>query len=207
MIGMTLAEVFLLLLIVGWYGSRLESEQPDGGPPALATVLKTEFDDAERLRKEAESNLAQKNREYEQLSRILDWIAKTSGLAKPIRNLDEARAAIDNIKVAAKRGRPPCGADNVLLNVSADSGVTVATVRQDQIFRGHRYSAGQRLVGKDLESFFSDVEAFYQGRRVPLGGGDCVYDFALVWRTDADYRAARELFERHLYPAGIRSIK
>ena len=52
-IGMTLAEVFLLLLIVGWYGSRLESEAVGGKPGTPAEVLEKQLRESdEALRRE-----------------------------------------------------------------------------------------------------------------------------------------------------------
>ena len=69
-IGMTLAEVFLLLLIVGWYGSRLESEEKGSGADVLATVPKADFDTSELRRQQAEDSLAQMTSKYNQLDQI-----------------------------------------------------------------------------------------------------------------------------------------
>jgi hypothetical protein len=203
---MTLAEVFLLLLIVGWYGSRLESEERGTPADPVATVSKSEFDESERRRAEAEAKLTSMSRKYEELERILDWIAKTAGLAKPIRSVEEAKEAIDKVKFEAKRGRPACATDNVLVNVDADAGRLTATVRQEFSADGHTYVPGQHVEGAQIQSLLDDVGAFYRLRRTK-GQSDCVYDFALSWRTDADYRSARELFEHYFYPAAIKAMK
>jgi len=204
-VGMTLAEVFLLLLIVGWYGSKLESTSPEPGAPAV--VPREKYDEAERLRLQAEKALAEKTRQYEQLDRILDWIAKTAGLPTPIRDLDTAKTAIENIRADARRGRPACESDNVLLDVLADSGKVSATMRRGFSTDMHVYSQGQRLDSAgQIDSILREVDQFYQGRAVN-GQSNCVFDFALVWRTDSDYRAAREKFEHHFYPERIRQLK
>ena len=205
-IGMTLAEVFLLLLIVGWYGSRLESEEKGSGADVLATVPKADFDTSELRRQQAEDSLAQMTSKYNQLDQILDWIAKTAGLAKPIRNLEDAKDALNKNSADARRGRPRCRTDNVLVDVQADSGPGLVTIRQELRSGGRVYSRGGqlRLTG-EIAEFLDEVDAFYQTRRNEQR--DCVFDFTLTWRTDSDYRRARELFEQHFYPARIRQLK
>ena len=209
-IGMTLAEVFLLLLIVGWYGSRLESEEKGGSGGTPATVPKADFDAISHERDTLKHELADQRGKYEQLTIILDWIAKTAGMAKPIRTLDEAKQAIKNIQFEAKRGRPACEAtNNVLVDVTADSGRVVVTVRQDFPPRTHQKIAasGRRLSSDvDVAGFLAEVDSFYRARR-SQSNSNCVFDYTLAWRTDADYRSARELFERHFYPARLRQLQ
>jgi hypothetical protein len=206
-IGMTLAEVFLLLLVVGWYGARLESEatkKPGDARPALVSTK--EFERAERLRLEAEGKLARKTRDYEQLERILSWIAQTAGLPKTIQSLDDAKKAVEVIRVNAKRGKAACDLENVLVDVNAQSGVLTATTRRALTFGSHNHVRGEQLDQDRIDSFLRDVDAFYALEKSE-SGKDCVFDFTLTWRTDADYRKARELFEQHFYPAGIRQLK
>jgi plasmid stabilization system protein ParE len=201
-IGMTLAEVFLLLLIVGWYGSRLESEERGGSSGLPATVPRSELEDAQRRLTEAESRLADAKRKYEQLERILDWIAKTAGLPRPIHSVKDAQEAVDRIRDEAKRGRPACRIDNnILVDVEADAGRVVATVHQEFSHRGTSYTAGQLLrTDAEIHRFLNDVNAYYEARKID-SQSNCVFDFALMWRTDRDYRTSRELFERYFYPS------
>src|SRR4051812_32189201 len=149
---MTLAEVFLLLLIVGWYGSRLESEErgiDSGG--TVATVPKQKFDEAERLRREAEATANAAAQKYAELEKILDWIAQTAGLSRPITNLNAAKEAIAKVKSDVKRGRPACGTDNVLVNAVADRGTLSLALRQTFKVAERSYSAGTRLEGAKMQ--------------------------------------------------------
>lgn len=203
-VGMTLAEVFLLLLIVGWYGSRLESEEKGAAAGASATVPKSQLDECQANLLAAEKRLQAMQVQYDQLDRILDWIAQTAGLPRPIRSVEDAKAAVGMIKDEAKRGRPACSPNNILLDVTADGGAVLATVRQS--FVG-AYTAGQDLrTSVEIEGFLQRVSVHYKTLQSE-SGRDCVFDFSLSWRTDQDYRSSRELFERYFYPARIRQLR
>jgi hypothetical protein len=36
---------------------------------------------------------------------------------------------------------------------------------------------------------------------------DCAWDYELVWRTDRDYRSARQQLERYFYPARLTQLQ
>lgn len=203
-IGITLAEVFLLLLIVGWYGSRLESESPVGPEGPAGTVPRATFDDVVRREKDAQEALQKERDKYRQLERILEWIAKTAGIPGTIRDLDDAKKALDKVQHDAKRGRPACQEQNILVDVVAADGSVEVRLRQSFAFGAARYQEGQVLrSGDEVRHLLQFIDDFYTTQRLAKQS-DCVFDYSLTWITDLDYRSAREVFERYFYPAGVR---
>jgi hypothetical protein len=205
---MTLAEIFLLLLIVGWYGSRLESEGAAPLDPRPSSVIAEELKRAQEDLAKTRADLEAQSRDLGQLRRMLDWLAKTAGYPRSIGTLEDMEKAVDQIKRDAKRGRPACTADNVLVDVMADAGSTTVTLRQSLALASVvKYERGRTLRTQDeIDRFLADVGAFY--RSLPNGvPANCVFDFRHSWRTDSDYRMTRERFEHYFYPAGSRQLQ
>src|SRR5256885_12217449 len=90
-IGMTLAEVFLLLLIVGWYGSRLESEASGRDPGTPAEVLQQKLDEANKALKAAEEKADTLEKKDKILQDILVWLGGYTRSERPITDLDSAK--------------------------------------------------------------------------------------------------------------------
>lgn len=198
---MTLAEVFLLLLIVGWYGSRLESEAAGYSTPRPAAVVEKELIEAKSAlaRSEAENRRLQLQvREFEALLEHLASLVKARG------PLDTQQAITDAVKkfgADARRGKPGCRVSNILLSAVVADGQMSATLHQTV----QGYAAESVLSGRRLERLLADVSAFYRERR--SDGSECVFDYNLRWRTDADYRMGRQHFERYFYLARERRVE
>src|SRR5262249_20390704 len=146
---------------------RLESGEPNSNV-VPATVPKADYDELRQQRDALKRDLADQKSKYEQLTLILDWIAKTAGMAKPIRSLDEAKEAINTIQSEAKRGRPACNAaDNILVGVVADKGQITATVRSDVRLPGDKkIAAGKQFRGpSEIGPFLAQVDSFYEVQR------------------------------------------
>jgi hypothetical protein len=208
---MTLAEIFLLLLIVGWYASRLESESLGTNPGVPYAELSKQLQETKRQLARADAEKQAQERLNRQLEGILEWIAKTVGFAKPIDSVEGAKRALeeygDAVAREARRGKPKCRPDNILIDVLADAGAVSVTLRQGFADGSSAYSPGQRLSGRtQIDGLLSAVERFYSdpGHQSPTG---CVFDYSLSWRGDSDYRSGREQFERYFYPAGVRQIQ
>jgi hypothetical protein len=208
---MTLAEIFLLLLIVGWYASRLESESLGTDPGGPIAQLSKQLEETKKQLARAEAEKQAQESLNRQLEGILEWIAKTVGFAKPIDSVEDAKRALeeygDAVAREARRGKPKCRPDNILVDVLADAGAVSVTLRQGFANASAAYSPGQRLSDRtQINGLLSAVERFYNdpGRQEPAG---CVFDYSLSWRGDSDYRSGREQFERYFYPAGLRQIR
>lgn len=204
-IAMTLAEVFLLLLIVGWYGSRLESESVGHGQERPVDVVEHELEDAKQKLHAVEQQLQNERGRNQQMQRILDWLAKTVNFGKPIDSIPAAEAAMERFKAEARRGKPSCEPTNVLIDVIADRESTAVTLLKEFVTATRDYRAGQVLKSaSDIETFLQEVDRYYGSKRKQ--GQDCVFDYSAAWRTDSDYRATRQMFEQHFYPARIRVL-
>lgn len=211
-IGMTLAEVFLLLLVVGWYGSRLETEATTHRPTDPANVLQQELDDArESLKKEQQNSTVLQTtiRNYE---KTLDWLGEHLSAGRstppaPIRDIATAQKALGDYTVGLKRGKPVCADKNVLVEVVADN---VANNENFALQILQPFESGDlKYVGNGQESVTgqTDVDHFLSAVGSYYSTHACAFDFHLSWRTDHDYRTAKEKFDPFFYPAGNRQLK
>jgi hypothetical protein len=204
-IGMTLAEIFLLLLIVGWYGSRLESEEEGREPLTPAQVLAEELKAAKQeleLQKQRSERLQSTVRELEG---ILDWLGQRLGAKRPIRDVPTAGGALGDYTAGLKRGKAVCDSENVLIHVIRDSERLTATIRHQFAVDGSTFTAGQTLDEPEIDRFLLAVQHYYSEQRAT--GRECAFDYTLAWRTDRDYRVAKRKFEPYFYPAGDRPLQ
>jgi hypothetical protein len=197
-IGMTLAEVFLLILFVVWLSTAIDVSS-DGNPEApidpealRATVAKLQ----ERLRS-LERDKEDLRARVEALRDMLDAHDIT----------DEAlREALQRRIQEAKRGSPVCLTDNVLVHVSRTDGVDVLTVRQDtqSLLPGGRWAAGAQLQDeREIQEFLQAVQIYYHQAQKK-----CRFDYRLTYKTDADYRLGRTRYESQtFYNAGLRQTR
>ena len=141
-------------MIVGWYGSRLESEVTAPLDQRSPSVIADEL-------KRTQKDLAE--------ARMLDRLARTAGYPRTIGTGEDMEKAVDQIKRDAKRGRPACAADNVLVDVAADAGSTMVTLRQSlAVASVVRYEQGRTLRTQgEIDKFLAHVAAFY--RSLPSG--------------------------------------
>jgi hypothetical protein len=205
-IGMTLAEVFLLLLIVGWYGSRLESEEAGLEPRSPAAILQKEVDDARLQLRQAEAERERMERRIHELQDVLTWLGQYLGASKAIRDNDSAAAAVSGYAINLKRGKAVCQpGDNILVDAVADSDSLVLTLRHPIVVQGGEMQAGQRFASEEeIDGLLGTVQQYYRERR--SSNRDCAFDFTLAWRTDRDYRIAKKRLDLYFYPAGDRRL-
>ncbi len=205
-IGMTLAEVFLLLLIVGWYGSRLESEETGREPLTPAEVLEQELKEANHALEQAKQEQQRLENKLHEFERILDWLGEHLGAPRPIRDIPSVNVALRDYTFGVKRGKPLCEAQNTLVHVEADDDRLTVTLHQPFKVENVSFDANQALTERqEIERFLGSVEKYYSQRRA--FGRDCAFDFTLAWRTDHDYRVAKKKFEPYFYPAGDRQLQ
>jgi hypothetical protein len=205
-ISMTLAEIFLLLLIVGWYGSRLESEEAGREPISPAQVLEQELKDARLELDRARQDHRDLERRNKELEGILDWLGARLGSPAPVRDRSAAAVAMSTYADTVKRGKATCDSDNVLVHVVSDNGTVTLGVRKDLSAGGVAFRSGQTISGTaEIEAFLDAVRRFYAERRA--GDRDCAFDFTMAWRTDRDFRVAKKTFEPYFYPAGDRQLQ
>ena len=204
---MTLAEIFFLMLIVGAYGSRLESEpSPSDGPNLTPAELRERLKDAEEeLNRERQSNRALGD-ELNIYKELLDWWGRELGAPEPIRDkvsIEEAlRIFMAGVAEEARRGKPSCADNNILIEVERDQGRVSLTIQEPFPPDEGTYLPSQTLVGSDIEMFLSVLSRHYRAREQ-----ECVFDFRLLWRTDRDYRLGKQEFDPYFYPAGDRQLQ
>lgn len=199
-VSMTLAEIFLLLLIVGWYGARLESE-------AIGTSAKRPVDVVERELSEVKAKLDDLSQAHRRLvaqvreyKRLLNYFQVLLRSPEPFSNEDAIAAALKRYGEDARRGKPSCREANVLLTATVSNGRVSGTTLQmfDSI------PAGTVLRGDGVNAFLGRLDRFYRGEAAK--GTECAFDYTLGWRTDADYRTGRQFFERFFYLARERRL-
>jgi hypothetical protein len=204
-ISMTLAEIFLLLLIVGWYGSRLESEEAGLEPVSPAQVLEQELKDARLELDRATQEQRDLERRYKELEGILDWLGARLGSPAPVRDRSSAAVAMSKYADTVKRGKATCDADNVLVHVVSDNGLVTLGIRKDLSVGDAVFRSGQTVSGPaQIDAFLDTVRRFYAERRA--AERECAFDFTLAWRTDRDFRVTKKTFEPYFYPAGDRQL-
>lgn len=217
-IGMTLAEIFLLLLIVGWYGSRLESEAATREPSTPTEILQKRLDDANKALQRAEEDKKALESTIGNLKSILDWLGERLGAPQPVHDTPSAIYDRDwpqywskllvTYTTGVKRGKPICGATsaaNVLVNVDDNDSKLSLNMLQPLTVDGVEYTVGQTLSEEqDIERFVQMLQKYYSERRE--AGRECVFDYTLGWRTDHDFRISKKRFELVFYPAGDRQL-
>ena len=204
-IGMTLGELFLLILFVVWY-----SHGPGAGPnwKQIAADQRREI---EALRSQLDANKAR----IAELEKIEDLWQRNFGISPPttLQQLTDALKTPQGqpVRTELLRGFPRCDQnDNTLIEAALQNGQTELRIREP-IASLHDWgqsagvklpSAGAVLRG-DLaaETFLFNLGRFYSHEKAI--SKPCRFDYRLYWTTDADYRIGRERLERYLYPAGI----
>ncbi len=197
-IGMTLAETFLLLLFVVWYGhTAILRQDPAARMKERLTWLEHEN---ERLDKE----LKQANGQIADLKWRLDWWRQNFPAVVEGTSGEEARQA-------ASRGHPKCQQNNILVHASVCYGqISMTWLTESPEFSKWLADSGrpQPTVGVTIsglgaiQSVLTGIRDYYSytGNNT---GTECRFDYRLTYGSDGDYRYARQqLFERVFYPAG-----
>jgi hypothetical protein len=218
-IGMTLAEIFLLLLIVGWYGSRLESEAATREPSTPTEILQKRLDDANKALQRAEEEKKALESTIGNLKSILDWLGERLGAPQPVHDTPSAISdggwpqywskLLGSYTTGVKRGKPICGvtsATNVLVKIEDDDSKLTLNMLQPLTVDGVEFAIGQMLSEQqDIDHFVQMLQKYYSERRD--SGHECVFDYTLAWRTDHDFRISKKRFDLVFYPAGDRQLQ
>jgi hypothetical protein len=204
---MTLAEVFLLLMFVAWYGVAAATSEPGIVRELQLTVERLTKD--LKVAREATAKAQKLEETNRYLREILDAVGRYIGAPVPT-SVGEIKKWLEehdkSVAQAAKRGSPPCSMTNNIVGVArVKTGDVELQLSQAFPQFGQGLEADAILRADQLRSFFGNVLAFYD--RQKQRGNDCRFDYRLEWVTDADYRSGREQFEQpYFYPAGIRRV-
>ena len=203
-IGITLAETFLLLLFVVWYGFS-----PEQGNSEIARLK----DEVARLNKQIDGLKVQLKADQIRI----DDLAEDRRILLIILGLDPktfdpkaagARKAIEDACKRLGQGLPKCELENVLIEASVVHGqtsmkvlLTSASLSAFMTSLGHHYPAvGVSITDPSIiQQFLDDVARYHPSSGVE--GGECRFDYRLRWATSDDYLYGRERFERFFYPA------
>jgi hypothetical protein len=198
---MTLAETFLLLVFVIWYGvapnSRTQSAETTP-PEVRIKLLEDENDKLKADNKKLQDELNDINR------RLEFWRTRFPDLKIPgsVKELGDLRAELG-------RGKPACQPDdNLLVNVSFVEGA--ASVRLQTLPPNLQEAMGTQGPSdlktgmllknpKDIERFLNGVASYR--RTIEGEQKECRFDYQLTWASYKDYYSAREKFDRYFYPS------
>jgi hypothetical protein len=121
-------------------------------------------------------------------------------LGAPSTHPDDMRGAFADRLAEARRGKPKCSKDNVLVRVRMLDGSETLFLAQpfsDSEDSSRPLAVGTELHGPETDQFLARVGRYYRSR------SECRFDYDLEFRTDADYRRARTRYERYFYPGKI----
>jgi hypothetical protein len=190
-IGMTLAETFLLLLLIIWYGRSTISRDN-----VLQSLKQTVASLGNENRKDEE--------EIAQLKQRLDVWRQLTGSESP------SPAVIEKLRGETYRGVAKCEENNVLIEASILKGhISVRLLQHSPRLSQWLAESGrpQLPVGVQLtdrstiESFLTDIGEFYH--QAKLSGAECRFDYRMVYESKEDYFDGRQYFERYFYPAAL----
>ncbi|SRR6266568_1464295 len=203
--SMTLAEIFILLVLVLWWGSALEA-QGDGSPTVAIAVLNGQLADLRAEHDKLRADRDRANRELEEaLGRLEAVRAMLGARDTSLRAFGEGLGSqLAVAKETGKRGRPKCVDANTLIQVNADGTLTATLVTGDAKtlaeLRTLGANTGDRdsvLDRSDLERLLGAVSEYYRHHN------DCRFDYRLQYRSTADYHDARQWLERVFYPERV----
>lgn len=208
---MTLAEVFLLVLLIVWWGSAAPGDGSYGIERLKATVAElTARMKALEVRAAAADDLALRN---EVLEAQLKYIASLLGAERMPSAAADWEEVVKRFSATAKRGFPECRTGgNVLLHARATDMGLELRLSQDAWQPiaeelGIQFPAAMlspSAVDSRLPEILRAAERFYSSRKSRQR--PCRFDYTLEWTSDAGYRTSREALERYFYPAGIQRV-
>lgn len=199
-INMTLAETFLLLLFVIWYGhTAILRQDPVARMKERLAWLEKEN---ERLNKE----LKQANDQIADLKFRLELWRKLTGFENP-----PTPPELAEWRKEACRSHPKCEQNNVLVHASVVRG-QVSMVWLTESPKLSKWLAesgrprppiGVRITDMRMIQTLLDRVRDYCSSNAKVNGTECRFDYRLTYESKEDYYDGRELFERYFYPAGL----
>jgi hypothetical protein len=208
-IGMTLAEIFLLILFVIWWGTDLPSSAVGQEPVTVQLrVIQAERDRLAAALTEIKSNvsslqanLADREARLEALRAMLG--ASSTDTVEFRRAFD---AELSDVAAAARRGSPKCIPSNALVQVAVNNGdvrLTLLCRDEDVLADLRARGAGTIEAGliiaeaPQITALLTAVERYYAAHP------ECRFDYRLLYASAADYKLGRTTFERFFYPERI----
>jgi hypothetical protein len=202
-ISMTLAEIFLLILFVIWYGYSNVLGMPDENA-LLKEQLNRFQNENERISKE----LKQAQNEIADLQRRLDIWRNLTGFDDP-----PSSTKFQEWVKEACRSNPKCEENNVLVHATVIRGqismkLLTQSPRLSEWFSNNGYPLPIVNVNitdlNIIKTFLDRVHDFNSSTNQE--GTECRFDYRLTYGSKEDYYDGRELFERYFYPAGLSRV-
>ena len=212
-ISMTLAELFLLILFVVWYGVKPPPPPP---PPRPEAALRAEIVKLERETSRLQTDLADRERRLEYWRRTFNRDLPGSDpevWEAFLEYLDSHPEKAKTLVAYLGRDNPPCLPEprgNTLLYVEVIDGRTQVEVLREPVKLNETLRAsgvapiikGQVVTDPDridaLLAASTKSTILRNGKAVA-----CRFDYSLTYGSDEDYRRARTKFEKYLYPARL----
>ncbi|MBI4428095.1 MAG: hypothetical protein HY562_03140 [Ignavibacteriales bacterium] len=204
-INMTLAEIFLLLLFVVWYGYT-----PIIDTPGEIARLKEQLARLENENQSLKNDLRDVRNEISDLKQRLDWWRRVSPTIVDLELITPPEVAQREIG----RGFRRCQDINVLIRASVIRGQqSIVWMTESPQLTQWIKSAGRtrpqfgvRLTDhNEIDSFLALIRDYYQNTREI--GTECRFDYQLMYETKEDYYDGREKFEKFFYPSGITRLR
>ncbi len=201
-INMTLAEIFLLLLFVVWYGHT-----PITAPGAR---LKEEVDRLQKENQALKNNLRDAKDEIYDLKQRLDWWRRVSPTIVSL----ELNTPPEVARGEMGRGFRRCQDNNVLIRASVIRGQqAIAWITESPQLVEWIKISGRTLPRfgvwlshpQEIDSFLALIRDYYQNQRQI--GAECRFDYQLTYETKEDYYDGRERFEKLFYPSGVSRLQ
>lgn len=198
-INMTLAETFLLLLFVVWYGhTAILRQDPVARMKERLAWLEKENESLTKKLKQANNKIAD-------LERRLELWHQLTGFDNP-----PTPEEIIEWRKEACRSHPKCEQNNVLVHASVVWGqISMKLLTESPKLSKWladsgrpRPAVGVAIADRAMiQGFLDAVRDYYANERV--NGSECRFDYRLTYGSKEDYYDGRELFEQYFYPAGL----
>jgi hypothetical protein len=202
-ISMTLAETFLLLLFVVWYGYTSILGNLDSN-----ARIKEQLERFIKENKQLKNEINQTQEQIAALKRRLDLWHRITGFDNPpsISELTEWRKE-------ACRSHPKCSNDNVLIHAYVCKGKQwIVLETESPELKQWIGDAGYNLppIGvpitnpERIQAFLSMIQDYYTAKKKE--DDECRFDYYLTYESKEDYYDGRELFEHYFYPARLQQF-
>ena len=200
-VAMTIAEVFLLLMFVMWLGTVIKGQAGKG--QIDAAILQVRLDKTSKELADATKQIGELKSTVEAL-RIM--LGANSVDPEELKRALEKK--ISDAVEGAKRGKPKCAEENVLVEARVLDGVSqLAIIAQNAGTLEWLKAAGIRAAASGYVMADSEIPMLIGAVTRKYAAADCRFDYRLTYRTADDYLAGRERFEATFYPAGRRRVQ
>ena len=195
-LSMTLAETFLFLVFIIWYGV-VPSIKPVTNPPS-ATPPEVLIAHLQEENARLKAQLEKQQAELDDIKLRLVWWHKNF----PDLDIPKSPDELERLRSALGRGKPACDPnDNVLAGITVLDGQTSLKIlhKAAKDFKGvQNLIPGAILTSKgDLEAFLNSTSK--SQRIIGNEAHECRWDYTLTYATYQDYFEGRERFEKYFY--------